>query len=130
MKIQPHHCTFILTTNGGIGEVELLFAGFGVAAAENARIRLVLVAFLDLLLFVVEPVALGTICGDRHLVELFRIGPELDAGITARRSRTWTGAGAIDLAEHSLQANEGVLVPSPALPPANGPFFVGEEDCF
>ena len=80
-------CTFILTTNGGIGKVELLFAGFGVAAAENARIRLVLVMFLDLLLliipgFVVEPVALGTIRDDRHLVEFVRIRPELDVGIT------------------------------------------------
>ena len=71
------------------------------------------------MVFVVVPVALGTICGNRHLVELFRIGPELDAGITARRSRTGTGAGSIDLAEHLLQANEGVLVSSPALPPAH-----------
>ena len=124
MKIEAHYCAFILTTNGGIGKVELLFAGFGIAAIENARIRLVLVMFLDLLLlvvpgFVVKPVALGTIRGDTHLVEFSRIRPELDAGITARRSRTGTGAGAIDLAEHSLQANEGVLVSSPALLPAN-----------
>ena len=122
MKIEAHYCAFILTTNGGIGKVELLFAGFDVAATENARIRLVLVMFLDLLLltvkvFVVKPVTLGTICDETHLVQFIRIRPELDAGITARRSRTGTGAGAID-AEHSLQANEGVLVSIPPLLPA------------
>jgi len=114
MKIQPHYCTFILTTNGGIGKAELLFAGFGIAAIEN----------------VVKHLALGTICDDTHLVEFSRTEPVVDAGIAARRSRTGTGAGAINLAEHSLQTNEGVLVSSPALPPANGHFFVGEEDCF
>ena len=123
MKVQLHYCTFILTANGGIGKVELLLAGFALAAIENACIRLVLVALLDLLLlfimvFVVKPMALGTIGGDKHLVELSRIGPELDAGVAARRSRAGTGAGAIDLAEHSLQANEGVLVSIPALLPA------------
>ena len=123
MKIQPHYCTFILTTNGGFGKVELLFAGFALAAIENARIRLVLVAFLDLLflvvmVFVVKPVTLGTIGDDRHLVELSRTEPVVDAGIAARRSRAGTGAGAIDLAKHTLQANEGVLVSIPALLPA------------
>ena len=81
----------LLTADGKIRNIKLLFAGFDNAITEDASIGIFLVVFVDLLLlldvieiFVIKPVAFGTIESNGHLVEFFRVEPDMHVGILAR----------------------------------------------